>query len=50
MSWNYPDDLLEAAWVLIANAGEGDWNRESFDWQVAAAQWRDAYYASLRPS
>jgi hypothetical protein len=43
-----PDgDLLEAAWILIANAGEGDWTRESDDWQQAAAKWRDRWHAWL---
>lgn len=26
-NWNYPTDLLEAAWGLIANAFEGDWDK-----------------------
>jgi hypothetical protein len=40
-------DLLEWAWTIIANAGGGDWKRESKHWQDAAAKWRDAYHASL---
>ena len=40
-------DLLEWAWTVIANAGNGDWTRESQEWQDAAAKWRDAYHAHL---
>lgn len=47
MSWNFPDDLVHAAWGIIANAGNGDWSRETPEWQVAAARWRDAYNDSL---
>lgn len=35
---------LELAWVIIANAGGGDWERESPEWEEAAAKWRDKYY------
>jgi hypothetical protein len=38
-------DLLEAAWGIIANAGAGNWERESRDWQNAAPAWRDEYLA-----
>lgn len=34
-------DELELAWGIIANAGGGDWTRETPDWQKAAAAWRD---------
>lgn len=40
-------DLLEIAWGVIANAGGGDWNKESKDWRDAAAKWRDEYHAAL---
>lgn len=41
-------DLLEWAWGIIANANNG--RRESYraDWQVAAADWREAYHAWLK--
>lgn len=50
--WNFPDDLLEAAWGLIANAHGGNWDEASDEWRNAAAHWRDAYHATLvdRPS
>jgi len=38
------EDLLEYAWGIIANAGGGDWTKESKDWQEAAARWRDRYH------
>ncbi len=34
-------DALEWAWTIIANAGGGDWTKESHYWQGAAAKWRD---------
>lgn len=39
--------LLERAWGLIANAGGGDWSKESEVWELAAVDWRDAYHAYL---
>lgn len=38
---------LEAAWGIIANAGEGDWQREHADWRKAAERWRDQFIPSL---
>lgn len=38
------DDLIERAWAIIANAGGGDWAKESADWQQAAAAWREEYH------
>lgn len=32
-------DLVEFAWGIIANAGYGDWTKESQDWQWAADKW-----------
>ncbi len=40
-------DLLEFAWGIIANAGGGDWEKESKEWRDAAIRWRDAYFISL---
>jgi hypothetical protein len=40
-------DLLELAWGIIANAGGGDWEKESKEWQDAAVRWRDTYFGSL---
>lgn len=41
------DDLLNYAWTIICNAGEGDWTRESADWRRAAAKFREQYHAYL---
>jgi len=38
------NDLLEAAWGLIANAGNGDWSKETSEWREAANRWRDEYH------
>lgn len=38
---------LEAAWGIIANAGNGDWGRETTEWQDAAARWRDRVMPTL---
>lgn len=35
---------LYLAWTVIANAGHGDWEQESSDWQYAAKRWRDEHY------
>jgi hypothetical protein len=44
---NDRDDSLAAAWVVIANAGGGDWTRETTEWQEAAERWRDTVMPSL---
>lgn len=36
-------ELLEQAWGVIANAGGGDWQKETAPWRVAATRWRDRY-------
>lgn len=38
-------DLAEAAWGVIANAG--DWKAQSAEWQEAAAKWRERYHGKL---
>ena len=46
MGW--PDNnMLEAAWGIIANVGGGDWTTQHPDWQAAAAVWREAYHRTL---
>lgn len=39
--------LTEAAWGLIANAGGGDWTKESAEWREAAVRWRRDYFIAL---
>lgn len=43
------NDLLEAAWGLIANAYGGDWDLASpaSGWKEAAERWRDQYHKTL---
>ena len=43
----FHEDLLEEAWGIIANAGGGDWTKESPEWQEAAARWREKYHKTL---
>jgi len=45
--WTFPDDLNEAAWVLLANAWNGNWDDAPEDWKQAAIRWRDAYHSAL---
>jgi hypothetical protein len=42
------NELLESAWVLIANANEGNWDKATRDWQKAAIRWRDRYRAEIK--
>lgn len=42
------EDLLELAWGVIANAGEGSWHRESEEWQGAAERWRDRWLKHIK--
>jgi hypothetical protein len=47
LAWDFPTDLPEVAWIIIANAGGGDWTKETPEWQEAAIRWRDAYHEWL---
>ncbi len=40
-------DCAEYGWTVIANASGGNWEKESKDWQEAAAKFRTQYYACL---
>lgn len=46
-NWDFPTDLPEAAWGLIASAFHGDWSQASDEWREAAERWRDAYHDRL---
>lgn len=35
------------AWTILANAGGGDWSRESPEWQAAVVRWRDRFHELL---
>lgn len=39
------DKLLEQAWGIIANAGDGNWGKETREWVDAACDFRDKYHA-----
>ena len=41
-------DVTEWAWTIIANAGGGDWDRESTEWQEAAKKWRNEYHKLIK--
>ena len=41
------DELLNLAWGLIVNVGEGDWETQTEDWRSAAGLWRDRYFSFL---
>ena len=40
-------NLIESAWGIIANAGGGNWDRETAEWRGAAERWRDEFHAWL---
>ncbi len=40
-------DCAEYGWTIIANASGGNWDKETKDWQEAAARFRTQYYACL---
>jgi hypothetical protein len=41
-------DLLYEAWTVIANAGEGNWEKnETAEWREVAVRWRDKFHARL---
>jgi len=37
-------DAAEMLWVVLANVSEGDWTKQTEEWQKAAARWRDNYF------
>ena len=44
------DDLAYTAWTIIANVSEGDWSKQTEEWQGAAIRWRDQFHAALDAS
>lgn len=38
---------LDLAWGLVANAGGGNWDRESLEWKEAAERWRDEFWGEI---
>gem|GEM_PF-2160498 len=41
-----PSDLIHEAWGVIANAGGGDWSKETPEWRSAAANFSDKMHAA----
>lgn len=41
------DGLLNYAWTIICNAGNGDWSNETEEWQKAAENFREKYHKYL---
>lgn len=41
------EELLYDAWAIIANAGGGNWTKETPDWQTAAVAWRERWHAHI---
>jgi hypothetical protein len=41
-------DFAEWGFAIIANAGGGNWEKESKDWQEAAAKYRDDFFNRIR--
>jgi hypothetical protein len=40
-------DVAEMLWVVLANVSEGDWTKQTKEWQEAAAKWRDNYLNAI---
>lgn len=38
---------LANAWVVLANVSEGDWTKQTKEWQEAAVCWRDNYFKAI---
>lgn len=41
-------DAAEMLWTVLANVSGGDWEKQSPEWQGAAARWRDNYFTTLK--
>lgn len=41
-------DFAEWGWTIIANSSGGDWEKESMEWQKAAAKYRDDFHERIR--
>jgi hypothetical protein len=40
-------NVAEMLWVVLANVSEGDWTKQTKEWQEAAAKWRDNYLNAI---
>ena len=44
------EDVAEMLWVVLANVSEGDWSKQTKEWQEAAVRWRDNYFSAITQS
>ena len=42
------NEMLEAAWGLLANVSNGDWGKQTTEWKDAVQRWRERYHVRLR--
>ncbi len=40
-------DAAEMLWVTLANVSDGDWTKQTKEWQKVAAKWRDNYHEAI---
>lgn len=40
----FDPDMVEQAWILLANAHQGDWSQATPEWRQAVERWRDEQY------
>lgn len=45
--WQTLADSAEMLWVVLANVNEGDWTKQTPEWQEAAKRWRDNYFGAV---
>lgn len=45
--WQRLADSAEMLWVCLANVNEGDWTKQTPEWQEAAKRWRDNYFGAV---
>lgn len=43
------EDLCYTAWTILANVSEGDWTRQTQEWQDAVVRWRYEWHESRPP-
>jgi len=41
-------ESAEMLWNCLANVNEGNWGRQTQEWQEAACRWRSVYFEALR--
>lgn len=41
-------DASEMLWACLANVSNGDWSKQSKEWQKYTRRWRDNYFKTLK--